>query len=375
MANPLDRYLTGLKNLPRAAGRTLVGTKNLALDFLKVKKTKGPADSFAARDERAQHNRELLAKIVLVVCTLVIAYVVLFAWHLVSAGGGGGTGSTTPNPSATVLPSPTPGIQCTTAPAATPVPSNTPAAGSIKGDPCSYASGVVVDRTNPDDSLAHVSANTSIRAALISVDGSTILPPNSLYTAKSDNGGNFSVLSAYASASWRFMVNGASGPIPVRIVATNVNGDNPLDWSPSCSLAARPATDAIFHFASDKRLFLSLSICPPDATGTPVILASAILVDIPRVAIVAPTTAPVLNPIVATWNYSQRLSYHLIADSLTKNVIGQAAAANEGSLLLPLILLSITLLLGSFTYYVRLRMKDLERLPEAQIEVPEADEF
>jgi flagellar basal body-associated protein FliL len=373
MANPLDRYLTGLKNLPRAAGRTIVGGKNLALDFFKVKKTKATPNSFAARDEQAQHNRELLAKIVLIVCTLVIAYVVLFAWHLVSTGGG--TSATTPNPSASVLPSPTPGIQCVTAPAATPVPSNTPAAGSTKGDPCSYASGVVVDRTNPDDSLAHVSAGLSIRTALISIDGSTILPPNSLYVVKSDNAGNFSVLPAYAGAAWRFMINGANGPIPIRIVATNVNGDNPLDWTPSCSLASRPATDAIFHFASDKRLFLSLSICPSDATGTPVILAAAILVDIPRVAIVAPSVAPVLNPIVATWNYSQRLSYHLIADSVTKNVIGQATAANEGSLLLPLILLLVTLLLGSFTYYVRLRMKDLERLPGAQIEVPEADEF
>jgi hypothetical protein len=140
-------------------------------------------------------------------------------------------------------------------------------------------------------------------------------------------------------------------------------------------LIDRPATDAIFHFAGDKRLFLSLSICSKDAAGTPVILASAILLNIPRVAIVAPTVAPVLNPVVATWNYSQRLSYHLIADSVTKNVVGQAAAANEGSLLLPLILLLITLLLGSFTYYVRLRMKDLERLPEAQTEVSETDEF
>jgi len=171
------------------------------------------------------------------------------------------------------------------------------------------------------------------------------------------------------------MVNGDDGPIPIRIVATNINGDNPLDWAPSCSLIDRPATDAIFHFASDKRLFLSLSICPKDAAGAPVILASAILLDIPRVAVIAPTAAPVLNPIVATWNYSQRLSYHLIADNATKNVVGQAAAGNEGSLLLPLICLLMTLLLGSFTYYVRLRMKDLERLPEAQIEVPEADEF
>jgi hypothetical protein len=137
------------------------------------------------------------------------------------------------------------------------------------------------------------------------------------------------------------MVNGTSGPIPIRIVATNVNGTGPLDWAPSCSLADRPATDAIFHFASDKRLFLSLSICPSDATGTPVILAAAILLDIPRVAIAAPTVAPVLNPIVATWNYSQRLSYHLVADNVTKNVIGQAAVGDEGSLLLPLILLLI----------------------------------
>ena len=373
MANPLNRYLTSLKNLPRAAGRTIIGTKNLTLDFFKVKKTKAAPDSFAARDERAQHNRELLAKVVLVGCTLVIAYAILFAWHLVSTGGG--PNSTTPNPSASVSASPTPGIQCTTAPAATPLPSNTPAPGALKGDPCSYVSGVVLDRTNLDDSLAHVTSGVSIRAALISVDGSTILPPNSLSTANSDNGGNFSVPSVYSGATWRFMTNGTSGPIPIRIVATNINGDNPLDWAPSCSLIDRPATDAIFHFANDKRLFLSLSVCPKDATGAPVILASAILLDIPRVTIVAPTTAPVLNPIVATWNYSQRLSYHLIADSVTKNVVGQAQAGNEGSLLLPLILLLVTLLLGSFTYYVRLRMKDLERLPEAQIEVPEADEF
>jgi hypothetical protein len=375
MANPLDRYLTSLKNLPRATSRTIIGAKNLTLDFFKVKKTKAAPDSFAARDERAQHNRELLARIGLLACGLVVVYVILFAWHLVSTGGTGGTSSITPNPSASAVASPTPGIQCLTAPAATPLPSNTPVPGSIKGDPCSYASGVVLDRTNPDDSLAHVSAGVSIRTALISVDGSTILPPNSLYTAQSDNGGNFSVLSAYAGATWRLMVNGTNGPIPIRIVATNINGDNPLDWAPSCSLIDRPATDAIFHFAGDKRLFLSLSICSKDAAGTPVILASAILLNIPRVAIVAPTVAPVLNPVVATWNYSQRLSYHLIADSVTKNVVGQAAAANEGSLLLPLILLLITLLLGSFTYYVRLRMKDLERLPEAQTEVSETDEF
>jgi hypothetical protein len=279
-----------------------------------------------------------------------------------------------PTPVTIVVPSTSPGASsvvaanhCDTAPVATPTPDPSASPQPSAGNPCAYLSGVVVFYNSATDpTLPAPLDGQSLSAVLTNIDGGGRLPADSLRNTVSANDGTFS-LPVYTGGSWRVYysrpVNGGVQSFPITVV--NVLNNPPAapfgpDWAPACDAGGATNQDASFHFAGDTRLVMAISVCPA------AILANVISIEIPRIPFVAASAPPVYNPVSVTLNFASRLRY-TVAVAQTER-IAQVQSGSSGSLTLPLLLLAGTILWGSLAYWIKVRMRDIDKMPEARLE-------
>jgi hypothetical protein len=225
---------------------------------------------------------------------------------------------------------------------------------------------VVVYNSATNPTLAQPLAGQSLSAVLTNVDGGGRLPADSLRNTVSSGDGTFS-LPIYTGGSWRVYysrpVNGGVQAFPITVV--NVLDHPPAtpfgpDWAPACDAGGATNQDASFHFAGDTRLVMAISVCPS------AILASVVSIEIPRIPFVVASAPPAYNPVSITLNFASRLRYTVAVAQAER--IAQVQSGSSGSLTLPLLLLLGTLLCGSLAYWIKVRMRDIDKIPEARLE-------
>jgi hypothetical protein len=145
---------------------------------------------------------------------------------------------------------------------------------------------------------------------------------------------------------------------PITVVAASSGSNFGPASAPPCSDAGALGEDASFHFAGDVRVVLAISVCPG-----PVLLANVAQIDIPRVAVVAPTPQVFYNPVNVMLNFSSELRYSEVA--ATAKSVADMGSGNGSDLLIPFLLLAVTAVWAAATYWIKARMYNLDRLPQA----------
>ena len=353
------RRLGGMGKFFTGIGVLLRGIPDRVGDFFRVR----PGISSPSR---SSHDTQILVgKIGIAVCAAVGVAFVVFGMGLFS--------SSTPviitQSSTTPVASGVSAVnRCDTAPVATPTIEPSASAASVAGDPCAYLSGIVATyNSTTDPTAAQPLGGQSLSATLTNIDGGGRLPPDSLRDTSSATNGTFS-LPIYTGGSWRVFYSspdnsGGTQSFPITVVSVL---DHPpsstfgLGWAPSCDAASSGGQDASFHFAGDTRLVMAISVCPS------AIIATVVSIDIPRIPFIESSAPPAYNPVSVTLNFASRLHYTVALAQADR--IAQIQSGNSGSLLLPAILLAGTALWAALAYWIKARMRNIDKMPEARFE-------
>jgi len=363
-----------LGNIPRNGPRLLRGVGAILGDLPKsARRFFSIQRQGAEGGASSRQTQVLVGKVGLVACLGVALLYLIFTSGIL--GGGGGSPAAAPSASESGVPpsasssavaAASPSPLCPTNPAATATPLPSTAPPLSVGEPCSYLSGLVVNYPSALDPTTPVAdSGVTLVANLIAIDGGGLLPTTgNQQVVTSDQGGTFSFAPGVGTA-WRisFVVPSTVNPgqkvsYPVTVVQTGFSGDYGPAWAPPCTASSAQGQDATFHFASDTRLVLVLSVCPNN-----VILANAVSQPIPRIAVVNPSPVTYYNPISVMLNYSSQLRYARVADAARR--VQETGSGVGTDILLPLALLLITALWGAAAYWVHRRMYNLDRIPEA----------
>jgi hypothetical protein len=307
----------------------------------------------------------LVGKIGIVVCVLVAVVFVVFGMGLFSSSTPVTItpGSAAPSASGAIVAN-----HCDTAPVATPSPEPSATPVPIIGDPCSYLSGIVVIYNSAaDPSAAAPIGGQSISAALTNIDGGGRLPADSLRNTSSNTNGQFS-LPVYTGGSWRVFYSrpvngGVTQSFPITVISVLDGPPSAVygpGWAPSCDSATSGGQDASFHFAGDTRLVMAISVCPS------AIIATVVSIEIPRIPFVEPSVPPVYNPVSVTLNFANELRYSVAVAQADR--IAQIQSGSSGSLLPPALLLAGTALWAGLAYWVKVRMRNIDKMPEARFD-------
>jgi len=361
-------------NIPRNGPRLFRGVGAILGDLPKsVRRFFSIQSQGAASGTSSRQTQVLIGKVGVVVCLCLALLYLIFTSGILSGGGGSPAAApsasrsgASPSASSSAVVAASPAPLCPTNPAATatPLPSEKPPL-SV-GDPCSYLSGLVMNYPSALDPTTPVAdSGVSLVANLIAIDGGGLLPTTgNQQTVTADQGGAFSFAPS-AGTSWRVSLSvpstvnpGQKVSYPVTVVQTGFSGDYGPAWAPPCTASSTQGQDATFHFASDTRLVLVVSVCPNN-----VILANAVSQPIPRIAVVNPTPVTYYNPVSVMLNYSSQLRYARVAAAALR--VQETGSGVGTDILLPLALLLITAIWGAAAYWIHRRMYNLDRIPEA----------